>query len=145
MSRIVAAAALFFVAVSCSQGRSKPTPDEVNLLDRALAAMGGEQKVGAVETIVVKGSATHWEPHQSVKPDGEMRLAGDSTFVLTRSFSKGAARRSPGACRPRGWWSRRPRDTWKESTPPLVPSGSSIRILRATPCPRYASPPPSAS
>ena len=92
MSRIVAAAALFFVAVSCSQGRSKPTPDEVNLLDRALAAMGGEQKVGAVETIVVKGSATHWEPHQSVKPDGEMRLAGDSTFVLTRSFSKGAAR-----------------------------------------------------
>ncbi|HZX94492.1 MAG TPA: MBL fold metallo-hydrolase, partial [Myxococcales bacterium] len=40
----------------------------------------------------VKGTARHWEPHQSVKPDGEMRLAGDSTFIQTRGFSQMAAR-----------------------------------------------------
>ena len=40
MSRIVAAAALFFVAVSCSQGRSKPTPDEV----KAFLTEGGRGK-----------------------------------------------------------------------------------------------------
>src|SRR5690349_16073064 len=92
MGRIAAAAALFVVAVSCSETRSKPTSDVVAPLDRALAAMGGAEKVGALETFVAKGTATHWEPHQSINPDGEMRLAGDSTFVLTRSFSKGAAR-----------------------------------------------------
>ena len=92
MGRIAAAAALFVVAVSCSESRSKPTSDVVDPLDRALAAMGGAEKVGALETFVAKGTATHWEPHQSIKPDGEMRLAGDSTFVVTRSFSKGAAR-----------------------------------------------------
>src|SRR5436309_2836457 len=92
MRRIAGAAALFLVAISCMGGRSRPTTDQANPLDRALAAMGGEDKVRSVETIAVKGTATHWEPHQSVKPDGEMRLAGDSTFVLTRSFSAGAAR-----------------------------------------------------
>jgi glyoxylase-like metal-dependent hydrolase (beta-lactamase superfamily II) len=84
--------ALCLVAVSCMEGRTRPTSDQQNPLDRALAAMGGEEKLRGVDGFLAKGTATHWEPHQSVKPDGEMRLAGDSTFVLTRSFSKGAAR-----------------------------------------------------
>jgi len=92
MGRIAGAAALSLIAISCMEGRSRPTPDQVNPLDRALAAMGGEENVRALQTIVVKGTARHWEPHQSVTPDGEMRLAGDSTFVLSRSFSSGAAR-----------------------------------------------------
>jgi glyoxylase-like metal-dependent hydrolase (beta-lactamase superfamily II) len=92
MGRFVGAVALFLVAVSCASGRSKPTDDQADPLDRALFAMGGQEKLGAIDTFVAKGTATHWEPHQSVKPDGEMRLAGDSTFVVTRSFSKGAAR-----------------------------------------------------
>ena len=92
MGRLVGTAALFLLTISCVQGRSRPTGDQVNQLDRALAAMGGEEKVRGIETIVVKGTARHWEPHQSYKPDGEMRLAGDSTFVLTRSFSAKAAR-----------------------------------------------------
>ena len=92
MSRIAGIAAVSLVAISCTEGRSRPTPDQVNPLDRALAAMGGEEKVRALDSIVVKGTARHWEPQQSVKPDGEMRLAGDSTFVLSRSFASGAAR-----------------------------------------------------
>src|SRR5438132_14128637 len=92
MGRIAGTAALSLVALSCTEGRSRPTPDQVNPLDRALAAMGGEEKVRALDTMVVKGTATHWEPHQSVKPDGEMRLAGESTFMLSRSFASGAAR-----------------------------------------------------
>ena len=92
MGRLGGFAALSLLAVSCMEGRTRPTADQANVLDRAVAAMGGEDKLRGVDTIVVKGTATHWEPHQSVKPDGEMRLAGDSTFVLTRSFSKGSAR-----------------------------------------------------
>src|SRR3989440_6494003 len=92
MGRIVGVAALSLLVISCTEGRSRPTPDQVNPLDRALAAMGGEEKVRALDTMVVKGTARHWEPHQSVQPGGEMRLAGDSTFVLSRSFASGAAR-----------------------------------------------------
>ncbi|HYV65003.1 MAG TPA: MBL fold metallo-hydrolase [Myxococcales bacterium] len=92
MGRLVGAVALFLVAVSCAGDRSKSTLDQTDPLDRAVSAMGGQEKLGAIETYVAKGTATHWEPHQSVKPGGEMRLAGDSTFVVTRSFSKGAAR-----------------------------------------------------
>src|SRR5439155_21677494 len=92
MSRIAGIAAVSLVAISCTEGRSRPTPDQVNPLDRALAAMGGEEKVRALDSIVVKGTGRHWEPQQSVKPVGEMRLAGYSTFVLSRSFASGAAR-----------------------------------------------------
>ena len=92
MGRSSIAAALSLLAISCTEGRSRPTSNEVDPLDRALAAMGGEEKVRSLQTIVVKGTARHWEPHQSVQPGGEMRLAGDSTFVLSRSFPSGAAR-----------------------------------------------------
>jgi len=92
MGRLFTAAALLLFAASCLEGRPKPSGDQNKQLDRALAAMGGEDKLRAIETMTAKGTARHWEPHQSYKPDGEMRLAGDSTFVLTRSFSAKAAR-----------------------------------------------------
>jgi len=92
MGRLGGFAALSLAAVSCMGGRTKPTSDQVNPVDRAVAAMGGEEKLRGIDTIAVKGTARHWEPHQSVKAGGEMRLAGDSTFVLTRNLSKGTAR-----------------------------------------------------
>ena len=85
-------AALSLVAAACMESRSRPTPNQVDPLDRALAAMGGEEKVRSAETLVVKGTVRHWEPHQSIIAGGEMRLAGDSTFVLSRALSTGAAR-----------------------------------------------------
>lgn len=90
--RQIARVASLLLAISCAEGRSRSTADNFPQLDRALAAMGGEDKVRGIDTMIVKGTARHWEPHQSVKPDGEMRLAGDSTFIQTRGFSQMAAR-----------------------------------------------------
>ena len=92
MGRLPRAVALLFFAASCLQGRPRPSGEQNQQLDRALSAMGGEDKLRAIDTMIGKGSARHFEPHQSYQPDGEMRLAGDSTFVLTRSFSAKAAR-----------------------------------------------------
>jgi glyoxylase-like metal-dependent hydrolase (beta-lactamase superfamily II) len=73
-------------------GNSKTSSDPMDRVDRGLAAMGGADKVSGLKTVTVKGTARHWEPEQSVKADGEMRLAGDSTFVQTRDFANDAAR-----------------------------------------------------
>jgi len=77
---------------SCATGRGRPTSEALEPVDRALAAMGGAEKVRALETLTVRGSARHWEPEQSLKADGEPRLAGDSSFVAMRALDGKAAR-----------------------------------------------------
>ena len=52
------------------------------LLNNALAAMGGAEALTQVKTLVVKGTVRHWEPEQSMVPGGEMRHAADSTFEM---------------------------------------------------------------
>jgi glyoxylase-like metal-dependent hydrolase (beta-lactamase superfamily II) len=84
--------AIALCAASCMNGRSKTSSDAMDRVDRGLAAMGGADKVSALQAVAVKGTARHWEPEQSVKADGEMRLAGDSIFVLTRDLANDAAR-----------------------------------------------------
>ncbi|MFL5445487.1 MAG: MBL fold metallo-hydrolase [Myxococcales bacterium] len=85
--------AVALCAASCTMnGNSKTSSDAMDRVDRGLAAMGGADKVAGVKAMTVKGTARHWEPEQSVKADGEMRLAGDSTFVQTRDFANDAAR-----------------------------------------------------
>jgi len=92
MRRTAWVLALFVLVVSCATGRERPASDALEPVDRALAAMGGADKVGALERLTVKGSARHWEPGQSVKADGEPRLAGDSSFVALRALDSKAAR-----------------------------------------------------
>src|SRR3954468_2542949 len=85
--------AVALCAASCTMnGRSKTSSDAMDRVDRGLAAMGGGEKVSGLQSVVVKATARHWEPEQSIKADGEMRLASDSTFVLTRDLSSDAAR-----------------------------------------------------
>ena len=62
------------------------------LVDRALDASGGAQTMAALQTVTVKGHVRHWEPEQSYAAGGEMRLAGDSTFVIARDLGMDVAR-----------------------------------------------------
>jgi hypothetical protein len=57
------------------------------LINGALAAMGGAEALAQVKTIVVKGTVRHWEPEQSMVAGGEMRHAADSTFETTGDFT----------------------------------------------------------
>src|SRR6185436_7713584 len=61
-------------------------------VERAATAVGGADKLAAATSMSIKGSVKHWEPEQSVKPGGEMRLAGESTFVQVRAFAEGTTR-----------------------------------------------------
>jgi glyoxylase-like metal-dependent hydrolase (beta-lactamase superfamily II) len=92
MSRFAVLLAFCASALSCATGGGRPASGPLADVDRALQAMGGAEKVRALESLVVKGTARHWEPEQSVKADGEPRLAGDSTFVAARALDARAAR-----------------------------------------------------
>ena len=53
-----------------------------DLVTRAVSAQGGADALAAVKTISDKGTVRQWEPEQSAKAGGEMRLANDSTIEL---------------------------------------------------------------
>lgn len=58
----------------------------------AADALGGAKALAGIRSLTVSGSVTHWEPEQSLVPGGEPRLAGESTFVLSRDIPAGASR-----------------------------------------------------
>jgi glyoxylase-like metal-dependent hydrolase (beta-lactamase superfamily II) len=91
ISALALGAGLFLGSCATSRGGAQ-APEAVAAVDRALAAMGGAQKIAALEAVVVRGTVRHWEPEQSVKADGEARLAGDSTFTAWRALGSRAAR-----------------------------------------------------
>ena len=61
--------------VSCAT----PTREQ-SLVNRAVDAMGGAERLAGIKTIAFKGTAKYWEPEQSEVPGGEMRFANESNF-----------------------------------------------------------------
>ncbi len=63
-----------------------------DLINGALAAIGGADALAQVKSIVVKGTVRYWEPEQSVVAGGEMRHTADATFEMTGDFTAHAVR-----------------------------------------------------
>jgi len=63
-----------------------------DLVTKAVSAQGGPDALAAVKTISYKATVRQWEPEQSAKAGGEMRLAGDSTVVTVVDVAKGTTR-----------------------------------------------------
>ncbi|HEV3007746.1 MAG TPA: MBL fold metallo-hydrolase, partial [Burkholderiales bacterium] len=61
--------------VSCAT----PTREQ-SLVDRAVEAMGGAERIAALKTVTFKGTAKFWEPEQSDVPGGESRFVVDAPF-----------------------------------------------------------------
>jgi glyoxylase-like metal-dependent hydrolase (beta-lactamase superfamily II) len=55
------------------------TPEQ-NLVERAVEAMGGAERLAGVKTVTFKGSSKYWEPEQSDMPGGEERFANETNF-----------------------------------------------------------------
>ncbi|MGH8692343.1 MAG: hypothetical protein ACREUS_15060, partial [Burkholderiales bacterium] len=53
---------------------------EQSLVNRAVDAMGGAERLAGIKTITFKGAAKYWEPEQSDVPGGEARFANESSF-----------------------------------------------------------------
>mgnify|MGYP006266819931 CR=1 FL=1 len=75
-----------------SPGSAPQASRERELVDRALAALGGADALRALRSASIKGTVKHWEPEQSHSPGGEPRFAADSTFDITLDFVNRRAR-----------------------------------------------------
>ena len=53
---------------------------EQSLVNRAVDAMGGAERLASTKTIAFKGNAKYWEPEQSDAPGGEPRFANETGF-----------------------------------------------------------------
>ncbi|HKC06071.1 MAG TPA: MBL fold metallo-hydrolase [Methylomirabilota bacterium] len=63
-----------------------------DLVTKAVSAQGGADALAAVKTISYKATVRQWEPEQSAKAGGEMRLTGDSTVVTVVDVATGSTR-----------------------------------------------------
>jgi len=87
MKQTLVALCSALLVVSCAT----PTREQ-SLVDRAVNAIGGAERIGSLKTISVKGTVKHWEPEQSDVPGGDARFAAESTFQFTQDVSKRASR-----------------------------------------------------
>jgi hypothetical protein len=87
MMRILAAFAGALLLVSCAT----PTREQ-NLVNRAVQAMGGAERLAAINTVAVKANVKHWEPEQSDVPGGEPRFAAESTVETIQDRTRRTSR-----------------------------------------------------
>ena len=77
-----------FALLSCAS----PLTKEQSLVNRAVDAMGGAERLAAIKTVSAKGTTKQWEPEQSDMPGGEMRFANETSFDVLQDRSQRAAR-----------------------------------------------------
>ena len=87
MKRTLAVFALSFLA-ACAAQQTR----EQSLVDRAVDAMGGADRLAALKTVSARGTLKQWEPEQSESPGGEMRFANESGFEIVQDRSQRASR-----------------------------------------------------
>ena len=59
----------------------------LDLVKQGVEAQGGANALRAINTIILKGDAKHWEPGQSNSVNGESRFLGDSTLTTTVDYA----------------------------------------------------------
>src|SRR5437868_2200232 len=87
MKRILAAG-LSLALLSCAT----PATKEQSLVNRAMVAMGGADRLAALQSVGAKGTLKQWEPEQSEMAGGEARFANESTFDIVQDRAQRASR-----------------------------------------------------
>jgi len=87
MKHALAALSCAVLAASCA------TPSrEQGLVDRAIDAMGGYERLAGINTIAVRANVKQWEPEQSDAPGGEARFANEATIDVVQDRARRASR-----------------------------------------------------
>src|SRR6516225_7534711 len=59
----------------------------LDLVKQGVEAQGGANALRAINTIILKADAKHWEPGQSNSVNGESRFLGDSTVTISVDYA----------------------------------------------------------
>ena len=76
------------ILVACAAQQTK----EQTLVNRAIDALGGADKLAALQSVYAKGTLKQWEPEQSDMPGGEARFANDSTYEIWQDRAQRTSR-----------------------------------------------------
>ncbi|HZE59807.1 MAG TPA: MBL fold metallo-hydrolase [Burkholderiales bacterium] len=87
MRRILAIWAVLVLA-SCAT----PATKEQSLVNRAVDAIGGADRLAALQSVYAKGTSKQWEPEQSDMPGGEARFANESSYEIWQDRAQRASR-----------------------------------------------------
>jgi glyoxylase-like metal-dependent hydrolase (beta-lactamase superfamily II) len=88
MKRALVVAASLFLLSSCASQLTR----EQSLVNKAVDAMGGADRLAALQSVSAKGTLKQWEPEQSEVPGGEMRFANESSFDVLQDRKSRASR-----------------------------------------------------
>ena len=69
------------VLLSCA---TTPPTKEQSLVNRAVDAIGGGERLASITSISAKGTSKQWEPEQSDMAGGEMRFANETSFEVVQ-------------------------------------------------------------
>jgi hypothetical protein len=93
MKRHLALAAALLLALA--MGQTAPARAEDQAIERvkeAVDALGGAEALRALKGVAIKAEGKHWEPEQSLVPDGEPRLTDEFAYTVTWDLAQGMAR-----------------------------------------------------
>ena len=79
---------LAFLFASVLLACATPQTKEQTLVNRAIDALGGAERLAALNSVYAKGTLKQWEPEQSDMAGGEARFANDTSWEVwqDRSF-----------------------------------------------------------
>jgi glyoxylase-like metal-dependent hydrolase (beta-lactamase superfamily II) len=87
MKHVLAAVCGAVLVLSCATQTR-----EQSLVDRAVNAMGGADRIAAIKTISVKANVKQWEPEQSDAPGGDARFANEATTQTVQDRTRRMSR-----------------------------------------------------
>ncbi len=88
MKRVLVAVISALGMLSCATG---PSPEQ-GMVERAVQAMGGAERLASIKTIATKGTAKHWDSEQSDVPGGAMRFTHESSYDMVCDVAARSAR-----------------------------------------------------
>ena len=90
MRLVVLAGVCMLVGVGVSSAWAQPA--SIDLVTSAVAALGGEQAMRGLNSLLIQGEAKYSEPEESFTPGGTPRFLGDASFTLSWQLALGWAR-----------------------------------------------------
>src|SRR5262245_14883829 len=91
---VLASACWLFAASMCPAWGQPGSVGQgsAGLITAAVTALGGEQAMRGLNSLLIEGNAKHWEPEESFVAGAAPRFLGDSSFTLSWQLALGWAR-----------------------------------------------------
>lgn len=85
--RMLLSLGIVTMVLNTALAHDRPLLRPAPILEKVAAAMGGKERIIAVDTQQIIASGERWEPQQTFRPGDKPLAVGSAQYVLTRKFS----------------------------------------------------------